>query len=95
MNENYSLKAPLIEAYSGILASPLEQVKVNSAMKGMWVKIWASVEVYDLAWTLGLSQPAMNNNKIILENFMHTQFEFWLELKIWPITNFSFPVIIN
>ena len=62
MNENYSLKAPLIEAYSGILASPLEQVKVNSAMKGMWVKIWASVEVYDLAWTLGLSQPANMNN---------------------------------
>ena len=76
MNENYSLKAPLIEAYSGILASPLEQVNVNSAMKGMWVKIWASVEVYDLAWTLGLSQPAMNNNEIILEYFMHTQFDY-------------------
>ena len=60
----YSLKAPLIEAYRGILASPLEQVNVNSAMNGMWVKIWASVEVYDLAWTLGLSQPA--DERIIL-----------------------------
>ena len=33
--EIYLLRAPPIEAYRGILEAAFEQVKVNSAMKGM------------------------------------------------------------
>ena len=52
------IKAPLTEAYNGMLAAPFEHVKVNSVMKGICVNTCESDDVYELAWTLGFSQLA-------------------------------------